>query len=114
MIRRDGYVKVLDFGLAKLTEKQTSSVDSEAATRALVNTDPGSIMGTVSYMSPEQAAGREVDARSDIWSLGVVIYEMVTGHLPFEGTSPSHVIVAITDKEPPPRRLSSLDDVGER
>src|SRR2546423_6257617 len=102
MIRRDSYIKVLDFGLAKLTEKQTSSVDSEAATRALVNTDPGSVMGTVSYMSPEQAVGREVDARSDIWSLGVVIYEMVTGHLPFEGTSPSHVIVAITDKEPPP------------
>ena len=101
MVRRDGIVKVLDFGLAKLTEKQSSSVGSEVATRALVNTDPGSIMGTVAYMSPEQAAGREVDARTDIWSLGVVLYEMITAHVPFEGSTPSHIIVAITDREPP-------------
>ena len=102
MVRRDGIVKVLDFGLAKLTERQGSSVGSEAATRALVNTDPGSVMGTVAYMSPEQAAGREVDARTDIWSLGVVLYEMITGHVPFEGSTPSHIIVAITDREPLP------------
>ena len=69
---------------------------------ALVNTEPGSILGTVAYMSPEQAAGREVDARADVWSLGVVIYEMIAGRAPFEGASKSHIIVAITDSEPLP------------
>ncbi len=106
MVRRDRIVKVLDFGLAKLSEPPAVAgglnVGSEAPTRALVNTDPGSVMGTVAYMSPEQAAGREVDARSDIWSLGVVLYEMITAHVPFEGSTPSHVIVAITDREPSP------------
>jgi serine/threonine protein kinase/Tol biopolymer transport system component len=102
MIRRDGYVKVLDFGLAKLIEREKSSIDTEAATRALVNTDPGAVMGTVNYMSPEQASGKELDARTDIWSLGVFLYEMLTGHLPFPGQSPSHTIVAILDNEPPP------------
>ena len=83
MVRKDGLVKVLDFGLAKLTERQTHR--SEATTIALVNTEPGSILGTAAYMSPEQAAGREVDARSDIWSLGVVLYEMIAAHAPFAG-----------------------------
>jgi serine/threonine protein kinase/Tol biopolymer transport system component len=100
MVRKDGIVKVLDFGLAKLTERQDSS--SEATTIALVNTEPGSVLGTAAYMSPEQAAGREVDARSDIWSLGVVLYEMIAGHAPFEGASKSHIIVAIIDLEPTP------------
>ncbi|HEX8710177.1 MAG TPA: protein kinase [Pyrinomonadaceae bacterium] len=102
MVRTDGYVKVLDFGLAKPTERQSSSVDSEAETRALVNTDPGSVMGTVSYMSPEQARGLQVDARTDIWSLGCVLYEMIAGHLPFTGATPSHVIVSLLEDEPPP------------
>jgi Tol biopolymer transport system component/tRNA A-37 threonylcarbamoyl transferase component Bud32 len=102
MIRRDGYVKVLDFGLAKLTGNPESNVDTEAATRALAMTDPGSVMGTVAYMSPEQAAGKDVDARTDIWSLGVVLYEMLTGRTPFAGRSSSHTIVAILDEEPPP------------
>ncbi len=102
MIRRDGYVKVLDFGLAKLLERGPSSIDSEAATKALVNTDPGAVMGTVNYMSPEQASGKQLDARTDIWSLGVVLFEMLTGHLPFQGQSPSHSIVSILDDEPPP------------
>ena len=101
MVRSDGIVKVLDFGLAKLTERQEPT-GSEATTIALVNTEPGSVLGTVAYMSPEQAAGREVDARSDIWSLGVVIYEMLTRRTPFEGASKSHIIVAITDREPAP------------
>src|SRR5205085_3960712 len=70
MLRRDGIVKVLDFGLAKLTEVQASSVDSEALTKAIVNTEPGTVMGTAHYMSPEQARGLETDARTDIWSLG--------------------------------------------
>src|SRR5947209_11510292 len=112
MLRRDGYVKVLDFGLAKLTGQTSSSVDSEAATRALVNTDPGAVMGTAKYMSPEQARGADVDARTDIWSLGAVLYEMLTGHAPFEGETTSHVIVAILEKEPLP--LSAyVEDASE-
>jgi serine/threonine protein kinase len=100
MLRRDGYLKVLDFGLAKLTERPETT-DTEAPTRAMVNTSPGAVMGTVNYMSPEQASGLTVDSRSDIWSLGVLLYEMVTGHMPFEGPTPSHVIVAILERDPP-------------
>jgi serine/threonine protein kinase/dipeptidyl aminopeptidase/acylaminoacyl peptidase len=100
MVRTDGIVKVLDFGLAKLTQREDSG--PEASTIALVNTEPGSVLGTVAYMSPEQASGREVDARSDVWSLGIVLYEMITAHTPFEGSSKSHIIVAITDREPMP------------
>jgi eukaryotic-like serine/threonine-protein kinase len=101
MLRTDGYVKVLDFGLAKLTERPAGAVDSEAETRAQVKTDPGMVMGTVQYMSPEQARGRDVDARTDLWSLGVVLYELVSGHVPFEGETPSHVVVSILENEPP-------------
>ena len=98
-----GRVKVLDFGLAKITQTTASPdqiSDSQLATR--VKTSPGVIMGTVNYMSPEQASGKEVDARTDIWSVGVVLYEMLTGRVPFEGTTPSHIIVAILEKEPLP------------
>jgi serine/threonine protein kinase/Tol biopolymer transport system component len=101
MIRRDGYVKVLDFGLAKLTERQ-SAVDSQAPTIAKADTDPGVIMGTMRYMSPEQARGLDVDKRTDIWSLGVVLYEMVAGHAPFDGETTSDVIVSLLSQEPPP------------
>jgi serine/threonine protein kinase len=101
MIRHDGYVKVLDFGLAKLTEGQTPSRDTEAATRVLVTTNPGMVMGTVTYMSPEQARGLPVDERTDVWSLGVVLYEMLAGRAPFDGETASHVIVSILEKEPP-------------
>src|SRR5688500_3227791 len=78
MLRRDGYVKILDFGLAKLVEEESQPLDHEADTRALqLKTQPGMVMGTVGYMSPEQARGLPVDARTDVWSLGVVLYEML-------------------------------------
>jgi serine/threonine protein kinase/tetratricopeptide (TPR) repeat protein len=103
MLRRDGIVKVLDFGLAKLSEKaDRGTVDAEAATKVLVQTEPGVVMGTVAYMSPEQARGLTVDARTDIFSLGVVIYEMVAGRAPFGGTTRSDLIVALLERDPPP------------
>lgn len=102
MVRPDGYVKVLDFGLAKLTARQNSLIDSQAPTIAIVDTNPGTIMGTAQYMSPEQARGFEVDVRTDIWSLGCVLYEMATGHAPFTGGTTSDVIVSVLDKEPQP------------
>jgi len=98
MLRDDGYVKVLDFGLAKLLDHSNSN--PEAST--LVNTADGVVLGTVSYMSPEQARGLEVDARTDIWSLGAVLYEMVTGRRPFEGTTLSDILAAVLDHEPTP------------
>ena len=102
MIRRDGYVKVLDFGLAKLTERVAAGREFEKEAATLVKTNPGMVLGTVSYMSPEQARGLEVDLRTDIWSLGVVLYEMVEGRVPFAGQTMSHIIVSILDREPAP------------
>ena len=97
MLRPDGVVKVLDFGLAKLTEHKGD--DLEAAT--LVNTKQGIVMGTAHYMSPEQARGLKVDARSDIFSLGVVLYEMLTGRVPFGGQTMTDVLASILMLEPP-------------
>jgi serine/threonine protein kinase len=105
MLRRDGLVKVLDFGLAKLTEHHTTSAirSSTVVTR---ETEPGRVMGTPHYMSPEQARGLQIDARADLFSLGVVLHEMLTGIMPFEGATTADVIAAILHTEPPP--LSSL------
>jgi serine/threonine protein kinase/Flp pilus assembly protein TadD len=102
MLRRDGYVKVLDFGLAKQTTQQAATTDPEGPTRSLIQTHPGVVMGTVYYMSPEQARGLEVDARTDIWSLGVLLYELVAGRPPFEGATPTDVIIALAEHDPIP------------
>jgi len=102
MLRSDGIVKVLDFGLAKLTEKKETNLDSEAETRALVKTNPGVVMGTVRYMSPEQARGKETDPRTDIFSLGIVFYEMLTKKTPFVGETASDAIASILKSEPEP------------
>ena len=99
VVRPDGYVKLLDFGLAKLTDRARPA---DGVGSAFNMTRPGVVMGTANYMSPEQARGQEVDARADLWSLGVVLYEMVAGRAPFPGETPSHVTVAIMEGEAPP------------
>ncbi|MBL8190675.1 MAG: AAA-like domain-containing protein [Acidobacteria bacterium] len=106
MVRRDGYVKVLDFGIAKLTEQfgvdRPTRTDSFASLNEAVNTDPGHVMGTAHYISPDQLLGLELDGRSDVFSLGVVLYELLTGRLPFDGTTPSAVIASILCDDPLP------------
>lgn len=101
MVRSDGYVKVLDFGLAKLAETRPDVVNSQVETRAIeLKTTPGMVMGTVAYMSPEQARGLPVDVRTDVWSLGVVLYEMLAGRKPFLGQTQTDVIISIVEREP--------------
>jgi serine/threonine-protein kinase len=101
MVRSDGYIKVLDFGLAKPSQPRAVT-DPEAATRAMVNTDAGTVMGTAVYMSPEQAKGTKVDERTDLSSLEAVLYEMVAGHVPFFAETSSETISLILQKEPAP------------
>jgi len=114
MIRRDGIVKVLDFGLAKLTAHESGDVDAEAATRAIIKTDPGMVLGTAVYMSPEQARGREVDARTDVFSTGVVLYEMVAGCLPFAGSTSTEVLASLLgEKDPQPLARYSREAPAE-
>ncbi|HEX8560234.1 MAG TPA: protein kinase, partial [Pyrinomonadaceae bacterium] len=109
MVRPDGYVKILDFGLAKPVRadgaaggKAGDSGDADSLARALVETHPGMIMGTFAYMSPEQARGLEVDARTDVWSLGVVLYEAAAGAPPFAGPTASDVMASVLAREPAP------------
>lgn len=106
MIRRDGIVKILDFGLAKPIFEQ--SVGAEDETVRLVKTQPGMVMGSVRYMSPEQARGKETDERTDVWSLGVVLYETLTCKNPFEGETVSDSLAAVIHVDPAP-----LEDVPE-
>jgi eukaryotic-like serine/threonine-protein kinase len=119
MLRRDGLVKVLDFGLAKLegdadVTPREEAMGAEAPTKAfMINTAPGMIMGTASYMSPEQARGLEVDARTDIWSLGAMLYEMVSARLPFEGATTTDVLSMILHREPPSLLLHRSDVPAE-
>ncbi len=101
MLRPDGYVKVLDFGLARITQREAAKDASLAPTQS-IQTDPGLIMGTVGYMSPEQVRGEELDARTDIFSLGVVLYEMLAGSRPFKGATTADAIAALLEREPPP------------
>ena len=100
MLRKDGYVKVLDFGLAKLTENSKVTTASDIDT--LTKTETGIVLGTIRYMSPEQARGINIDARSDLFSVGVVLYEMIAGKVPFDGATASDVLAAILAKPPDP------------
>lgn len=104
MLRPDGLVKVLDFGLAKLTEAAPSVIDSQAGTLARNSTEAGAVLGTPRYMSPEQARGQEVDGRSDIFSFGIVLYEMIAGQPPFTGVNALDIVSTILTQEPAPLR----------
>jgi eukaryotic-like serine/threonine-protein kinase len=99
MLRPDGYAKVLDFGLAKLTQTEFENCETEIS---VFQTKSGILLGTVNYMSPEQVRRQTLDGRSDLFSLGVVLYELITGHRPFRGETSYHTMVAITDTDPLP------------
>ena len=116
MIRReDQLAKVLDFGLAKITPQRSSDVKADSGVDTLLaNTRPGVVMGTVAYMSPEQARGDKVDERSDIWSLGVVLYEMIAGCSPFVSNSSNEIVSSILSKHPVPPLTHFANDVPER
>jgi Tol biopolymer transport system component/serine/threonine protein kinase len=113
MLRPDGLVKVLDFGLARMTELPSQPSDPSLARRVEVSTQTGMVMGTPRYMSPEQARGRRVDARTDVFSLGVVFYEMITGEPAFAGATTAEVFAALLDKDPPPLRQFASDAPDE-
>lgn len=123
MIRDDGLVKVLDFGLAKLTEERQNAVSPDDSTRVQFSTEPGMVLGTIAYMSPEQARGLALDPRSDIFSFGIVMYELFSGKRPFEGDGHLDLISSILKDEPPalrhvaaslPRQLERIVDKSLR
>jgi len=117
MVRRDHIVKVLDFGLAKVSwpsaRGSAPGTSEDVATRVLVQTEPGRVMGTFSYMSPEQSMGVSVDQRTDIWSAGVLLYEMIAGCVPFQGKDVHRQVIAIQEQDPPPLSLQ-VEGLPER
>jgi serine/threonine protein kinase len=114
MRREDQLVKILDFGIAKLTEQPTREASSEALTALRTQTEMGVVMGTVGYMSPEQARGLVCDERTDVWSLGVVLYEMLTGRTPFAGATRLDTLVSILEREPAPIQPAKDSPAGLR
>ena len=112
MVRPDGYVKVLDFGLAKLIEPSTAGLEARLPIEDGVNTESGVVMGTPRCMSPEQARGEKADARTDIFSLGVVFYEMIAGRAPFTGATRNDVIASILKDDPPPLASVAPDNTA--
>ena len=113
MLRPDGYVKVLDFGLAKLCGRQLQGIETHEITLLGLQTQSGMLVGTPKYMSPEQVRGLGVDERTDIFSFGILVYEMIAGRVPFEGSTLGDVIVSILEKEPSPLKIFSPGMPGE-
>jgi serine/threonine-protein kinase len=118
MVTPAGVVKVLDFGLARVAE-EPSSDSTRSAAETIFPTRAGMILGTAAYMSPEHAEGRPVDKRSDVWSFGLVLYEMLTGRCCFDGKTANHVILPVLEQEPnwearPASLPSGLRELPER
>jgi len=109
MVTGEGHAKIIDFGLAKLVEPLPTRGESGVETAVRLETDSGIVMGTVSYMSPEQARGEKVDYRSDIFTFGVVLYEMTTGECPFQKTSAAETMSAILKETPRPLAGSKVE-----
>ncbi len=107
-VTRDGRAKILDFGLARLVKGEADSAPDSAAPTAEQGTKPGAVLGTIGYMSPEQVKGKPADARSDIFALGVMLYEMLSGERPFQGDSEAEVMTAILKEDPSPLAKKDL------